>query len=275
MSKILRAMLLPFCLLSVPITGRAQDLLKVPCTYPSPDTVAYVTAIRTTNRKTDTIEVAIRKQHNVFRPCRMLTYRALYRSRQGDLISDEKISMMATGRPWEYAPEDQSELIIEYKEQSESERKNLEPYNINKKLPIRWNPQSVTGVIERDNWVWMHPFRGNQYQFTETAPFPQVYLPLSIGGKYNGGRLKIGEGWGAWKGTTWRRRYKVTGNSTREYGSERMENCWRIEARSRNFRFGTSKLIFWYHEEYGFVEMFYTNYKKQTLHLKLERVENH
>ena len=128
------------------------------------------------------------------------------------------------------------------------------------------------GIIERENQVWMHPIRCNQYLFSETAPFPEVFLPLKVGKKW-GGRLHISTGWGIWENTVWRDRYRVKGNESRNLGVGNLENCWRIEARSRNFRFGTSRLTFWYHDELGFVEIKYLNYEKQMLHLTLENVE--
>ncbi|MCC6723229.1 MAG: hypothetical protein IT258_01875, partial [Saprospiraceae bacterium] len=54
-----------------------------------------------------------------------------------------------------------------------------------------------------------------------------------------------------------------------KYGA--LKNCWKIESEA-TFPFGVSKLVFWFHEEYGFVKMQYLNYGGQTLVFELTQV---
>lgn len=48
-----------------------------------------------------------------------------------------------------------------------------------KKLPsIGWTHTCVTGMIETDTSLWLHPIRHNQYLIMESAPFPEVRFPI-------------------------------------------------------------------------------------------------
>ena len=50
---------------------------------------------------------------HIFKPCREFIYSAKYWDSEYNLISDESIWMMATGKPWDVQPELQNELVIE------------------------------------------------------------------------------------------------------------------------------------------------------------------
>ena len=130
--------------------------------------------------------------------------------------------------------------------------------------------EGITGVIENVEVVWMHPFRLNQYNFTEVAPFPEVKFPLKIGKAWTG-NLNIQQGWGDWENTHGYFQYQITlkEDITTLFG--KIENCWKIESKSK-YEFGQSKLVYWFSEKFGFVKMDYINYGNQTLEIELEEV---
>ena len=62
----------------------------------------------------------------------------------------------------------------------------------------------VTGAIENEKNVWVHPPRSNFFQILELNPFPYIQSPYQIGKKWNW-KLKIGDHWSdkrwmEWKG---------------------------------------------------------------------------
>lgn len=205
----------------------------------------------------------------VFKPCREYIYSAKYWDQDFNLISDEYIWMMATGRDWEYQPESQDEIAIQYRF-DESQREVIDSYNLNPEFGHPWRKGEVTGVIETEDQVWMHPFRSNQYIFTEVAAFPSVRLPLEVGNTWNSG-LNIYEGWGRWSDTSVNYNYQVLAFETIETAFKALE-AWHVKSIAVG-DFGTSVHDFWYHEEYGFVKMIVRNYGGQVLAFELANIK--
>lgn len=218
----------------------------------------------------DTIIEVIKKRRTVFMPCREMVYRATFKSDKNELISNSRIKMMATGKRWTYEPDRQDVIVVQYEFTSDDIKKNIK-HQLNKGiLEYEWREEVIEGVIENVEEVWMHPFRANQFNFTEVAPFPKVKFPIQIGKSWIG-NLNIQNGWGDWENTHGYFEYKVTAqeNITTAFGQ--IENCWKIESKSE-YEFGTSKFNFWFSETLGFVKMHYTNYGNQTLEIELEQI---
>lgn len=85
----------------------------------------------------DSIIGGIEKRRTVFKPCRELIYRAKFKSEKNELISSSRIKMMATGKRWEFQPEKQDEIILQY------EFTNGD-FNRNKKIQLN------KGFLEKD-----------------------------------------------------------------------------------------------------------------------------
>ena len=66
----------------------------------------------------------------VFKPCREYIFSARYWDKNYNLISEEKIWMMATGKEWAYEPDTQDEIAIQY-EVDESKIDFIKSYGIN------------------------------------------------------------------------------------------------------------------------------------------------
>ncbi len=251
---------------------RAQSIESASCTLVNLDSFDTKVFYRIIDGQLDTVEQKLKKGYAAFKPCRINTYRAIYASKKGVELSNELIRTLATGNRWEHQPAIQHELLINYPAQDSDEQTRLKDLALNKTLSSTWVETEVTGVIENEEQVWMHPFRSNQYSFTEVAPFPEIILPAQIGTKWTS-EIQIGQGWGDWENTTWKHKYKIVEQATRTYPFGSLDNCIKISAISSNKKFGKSKLDLWYHESYGFVEFNYQNYEGQQLSIVLEGTE--
>lgn len=159
----------------------------------------------------DTIVERIPKRRTIFKPCREYIFKATFLDFKGKLISENQIKMVVSGRRWEFQPEMQDEVIIEYEYKQEDITK-INEYHINKVMAHQgWEKSITTGIIENAEQVWMHPFRDNQYIFTEVAPYPDVKLPLSVGKTWTW-ELNIYRGWGEWNNSTGNFIYLVESN---------------------------------------------------------------
>lgn len=204
----------------------------------------------------------------IFKPCRSFLYRAQYWDAERNLLSDELIRVDVPGRAWEYQPESQDEIVIQYQYRPEEVEK-LETYSLNPELTF-WTTETTTGIIETADRVWMHPFRSNQYTFTEVAPFPEVHLPLSPGQRWSG-NLHIHDGWGVWENSVLHDEYEVVNYDTLDSPLGQL-NTWHIFSYT-TAEFGTSTQDIWFHEDYGFVKMLVENYRNQLLQFELIEVE--
>ena len=223
------------------------------------------------NQIKDTIISEIEKRRDIFKPCRHMIYRAIWRSKSGEIITNSRIKMMATGLRWDVQPEKQDEILIQV-EFSERDKEQTKRHQLNKGiLERRWMEQGIEGVIENVEEIWMHPFRFNQFNFTEVAPFPEIKFPLKIGKTWSG-QLRIMDGWGDWTNTSGSFEYEVVAQETIniKYGS--IDNCWHIISKSE-YPFGNSTFEYWFNESLGFVKKEYKNYGNQTLSIELEEIK--
>ena len=217
-------------------------------------------------------KLRIKKKRDVFKPCRSLTYKAQFLSEKGDVISNAKIKMTPSGKRWELQKEKQDETIVEY-EFNPSDIERINQFQLNKKLiQTNWQKEVKEGIIENVEQVWMHPFRSNQYNFTEVAPFPQVELPLKEGKKWTDNHIHLKEGWGDWSNMKVKSSFEVIALSGLKTPYGIVPDCWRIQSTS-TFDLGESTLDFWFNESIGFVKFVYTNYGGQKLIIELAGVQ--
>lgn len=232
--------------------------------------------VQITNPKTgmtkDTIIKKIPKERKIFKPCLIYYYTAKYRNKYNDILSNDSIAMMATGNRWEFDEHMQDEILLGYDFERKTE-KSITRYQIDYPNFGPWQIQNRTGIIENREEIWMHPFRDNQYKFTEVAPFPCVKLPLTINKSWTSS-LSIHDGWGKWSNSSGRMEYTVKSMDKLivPFLDERIE-CYKIESVA-NFRFGKSKNTFWFSYKYGFIKMFYEMYDGDTLEIVLVDLRN-
>ena len=121
--------------------------------------------------------------------------------------------------------------------------------------------------------IFNHPFRDNQYYFTEITPFPNIDFPLFIDKSWSA-TLNIGSGWGIWDNVSLKTSYQVTDQESIFINDMKYIDCWKIVS-SASFDLGVSYLTMWFHEESGFVKLNYVTYAGQVLQLELDKVINH
>ena len=164
----------------------------------------------------------------------------------------------------------QDELIVQY-EYSKKDEKKAAKHQLNKKLPKHeWINNTKTGIIENVEKIWMHPFRSNQFAFTEVAPFPEIEYPLKVGKTWTG-QLRLQEGWGDWENTSGNFSYEIVEQGAVETLYGNIDNCWKVKSLSY-YPFGQSHFDYWFNEKLGFVKMNYRNYGGQYLEIELEEV---
>lgn len=237
---------------------------------PEFDETRYYREVETeTETYMDTIINRMAKRRDVFKACREFIYQAKFYSKENELLTDSQIKLIATGHRWAVQPEMQDEIIINY-EYTLEDKENSKANQLNKTKGDMWSFQSTTGVIENVEKVWMHPFRSNQFAFTEVAPFPEIKRPLEIGNFWTSG-LSIGQGWGDWSNTSSDNYYEVVAKEDCPTTFGLIKDCWKVEA-SSDYPFGKSFITFWFSEEYGFVKKEYLNYGGQKLNIELVNV---
>lgn len=138
-----------------------------------------------------------------------------------------------------------------------------------------WNNE-MTGVIENRKNLWLHPPRTGLFAVLELNPFPYIKQPLKVGAKWTW-QLAFGEQWAdkqwlLWKGKNENTiRYKVTGKSfvTSKLGTL---PCYVVESEATS-ALGSTKLVAYYNEKFGFMKLDYTNIDQSSLTLELQSVE--
>ncbi|RYU79719.1 hypothetical protein [Hymenobacter persicinus] len=214
----------------------------------------------------------------IFNARRTYQYQAFFISPTGDTLSRERITMQPSGRPWAGQPRVQTACTVQYSYRAADSltftaRPNPQSQPGRPPMPYEWQKTTVTGVIENRREIWMHPFRSNQYAYTEIAPFPQVKpAHLTPGGSWRGGRLFILGGWGDFKGSV-QPTYRVQAPTTRRYGQRDVAGCWLVEAVGQHSRLGRNTLDLYFHPLYGFTEMHYRFYDGTRITFILEQLD--
>ena len=123
-------------------------------------------------------------------------------------------------------------------------------------------PFSMSGAIENEANIWIHPPRDHYFKILELNPFPYIKAPYKIGTKWTW-RLMIGNQWADDRWKTWegnidnKYEYEITDKVTLETNLCSLE-CFVIESKAVS-RIGTTALKAYYHPKFGFVKLNYTN----------------
>lgn len=121
---------------------------------------------------------------------------------------------------------------------------------------------SMTGVIENEANVWVHPPRYNYFRILELNPFPYIKAPYEVGTKWTW-NLRIGdqwadERWKIWEGSIENKyNYEITDIQKLETVFGKIK-CYVIESSAKS-RIGETMLTAYFNEKYGFVKLNYTN----------------
>lgn len=134
----------------------------------------------------------------------------------------------------------------------------------------------VTGVIENEMNIWMHPPRSNFFEILELNPFPYIKAPYKVGTKWNW-KLNIGDHWSDKRWLEWKGRienvynYEIKGNKTIPTKLGNLE-CYIVLATAKS-RIGETELISYFNPKFGFVKLEYKNIDGTKTVLELENVE--
>jgi len=187
-------------------------------------------------------------------------YEATYMDINGDTLSFENIKVEVTDSIFNY---NQTLLYYSY---------SLENIELKEKIDSilgfknEWVKRMGEGALEV-NQLWIHPFRSNQYVFTEIAPFPKIALPpaLNIRGK---SKTKIFSIFGNFRGTV-KSTSEITAKETRTYFWGTELDCWKVESVGKHSKLGKSYLTLYFKENIGLLEMNYVFYNGEKMNFKL------
>jgi hypothetical protein len=121
---------------------------------------------------------------------------------------------------------------------------------------------SSTGVIENEKNVWAHPPRDRFFRILELNPFPFIQAPYEIGNKWNWS-LTIGSFWGDDRWITWEESivnkytYEITDKKKIETKIG-MLDCYEVKSNATS-TIGRTYLTAYFHMDFGFIKLDYTN----------------
>ena len=134
------------------------------------------------------------------------------------------------------------------------------------------DPFSMSGVIENEGNLWIHPPRDHYFKILELNPFPYIKAPYEIGNQWKW-NLAIGSQWGDERWKTWEGniennyQYKITDKKTLSTNFGNLE-CLVIESTAQS-SLGETGLTAYFHPKYGFVQLDYANIDGSKTLLKL------
>jgi hypothetical protein len=137
-------------------------------------------------------------------------------------------------------------------------------------------PFSMSGVIENEGNLWMHPPRDHYFKILELNPFPYIKAPYEVGTKWTW-NLLIGSQWGDERWKTWKGnienkyQYEITDKKTLTTNFGDLE-CFVVES-TANSTLGETALTAYFHPKYGFVQLDYTNIDGSKTKLSLTQHE--
>ena len=199
----------------------------------------------------------------IFSSKRIYSYEATFINKSGTIVSKEIVILSPLGEPWKW-DKNQTSFKIDYNytfKDSAAFLSYVNPVSKNPKKPkpYFWSKSVITGAIENDSTLWMHPFRENQYVQTEVAPYPNINKALLKVGSEWKSVLNILLGYGNLNGKVMNT-YQVVNREDKVLGDLVLKDCWLIKAVGEHNKLGSSHLDFYYHSVYGLVEMNYSFY---------------
>jgi len=138
-----------------------------------------------------------------------------------------------------------------------------------------WNNE-MTGVIENEKNVWMHPPRTDFFKILELNPFPYIKAPFIVGNKWDW-QLKFGKHWADKRWLVWEGEneniyhYEITRKLLLPTTLGKI-TCFEVKSTAKS-NLGQTKLIAYFNVEYGFVKFDYTNIDGTKTVIEIEKVE--
>lgn len=208
----------------------------------------------------------------VYSEYKTFTYEAFF-MQNSDTLTIEKIILQPKGHKWIWDRSQQACKFYYYTD-SLNYKNIINPVNKNQKTneriaKLRKDKNQVfygvitkkitTGIEESPSLIWIHPFRENQYIYTEIAPFPEIDLESLKKDSSWSNKITMFSSWDNFEGIC-TSTYKITGKATYVYKDLCLTDCFSIRSKSHHSTLGDSYLNFLFHPKHGFVEMKYTFY---------------
>lgn len=150
---------------------------------------------------------------------------------------------------------------------------------------MRWEYHAPAGqlhflergtLVENSKNLWLQPPRGRLFRILALNPFPFIQAPYTAGHSWEWQQRVEPH----WEDRRWR---EWTGNVQLRYrytitGEEELNTvfgplpCLLVEAEALS-RLGSSRLKAYYHPQFGFVKLLYTNIDGSQLHMELVKLE--
>jgi hypothetical protein len=141
---------------------------------------------------------------------------------------------------------------------------------------LKYLDSELTGIIENEKNIWLHPFRFNALEILQLSPFPYVKLPYIKGQTFEW-KLDLGKKWPEFKAFDWkgdlqlRCRYKEEGVEVVKLpiGDVSVIKTSAVG----NTSAGKSFLISYFNEKYGFVKLIYNNLDGSRIIMTLKEIK--
>jgi hypothetical protein len=236
--------------------------------------------------------IAAQNNSKIFAATKVFVYDAFFIEKNGDTLTKEILKMKGNDKPWVFQSKKQTELEILYEPDSINLEKFIHPYQAERNRIAKgksnrikgkrgwdnytWIGKSeITGKVENDSILWLHPPRGNQYKYTFLTAYPQVeFKELKIGGSWKSNIL-IMKGYPSNKefvGTVMNN-FSVKEIVSDTVAGKIIDSCLRIESIDTHSELGESKSTFIFDEKYyGFIRMEFEYYNGIKIIFRLKEV---
>ena len=134
---------------------------------------------------------------------------------------------------------------------------------------------SISGIIENEKNIWMHPPRDKFFNILQLNPYPFIQAPFEVGHTWEWS-LQIGGIWGDKRWKTWegiienKCIYTITSKKKTKTAFGELD-CYTIESNAIS-ELGETKLTALFNTTYGFMELAYTNIDSSTTRLQLNKL---
>ncbi len=137
--------------------------------------------------------------------------------------------------------------------------------------------EGETGLIENNQNIWLHPFRGKYFSVLEFSPFPFIKFPAKQNLNWTWALNDISERWSDKRIIEYSGKqhanyqYEITGEKSlpTAFG---LQNCFVIKAIA-NTSLGNTKLTAYFNNEYGFIALDYLNIDNSSIRIELIEVK--
>lgn len=135
--------------------------------------------------------------------------------------------------------------------------------------------RSISGVIENEKNIWMHPPRDGYFRILALNPYPFIKFPYTVGNRWQWS-LALSDKWKDERWATWEGQlvcaYEYTISDRRTVDSAFGPiDCLEISS-IMSSNIGESALVSQFHPQYGFVKLSYTNIDRSETELQLQNI---